>query len=57
MQLTSTPASYQDAISKAASAFRVSGSLATPVPEQDILANDLKLVLDGFTSSYLQAVS
>ena len=56
VQPTATPTSVQDALTKAAAAFGVSGSPAAPAPEQDILANVLTLVLDGFTSSDLQAV-
>jgi hypothetical protein len=53
---TATPSSIQDAMSKAAGAFGVSGTPKTPAPERDILSNVLTLVLDGFTSSDLNAV-
>lgn len=53
---TSTPTSIQDAITKAANAFGVTNANSAPAPEQNILENVLTLVLEGFTSSDLQAV-
>jgi hypothetical protein len=53
---TATPTSTQQAINQAAAAFGITSANQAPPPEQDILANALTLVLDGFTSSDLQAV-
>jgi hypothetical protein len=60
VQPTSTPTSIPGAIAKAASAFGIpSGSSSTPPAqtEEDILGNILTLVLDGFTSSDLVALT
>jgi hypothetical protein len=54
---TSTPTSIPDAMTKAASAFGISGTPAVPPPKQSILENVLTLVLDGFTSSDIEAVA
>ncbi|CZR64861.1 related to lipase B precursor [Phialocephala subalpina] len=56
VQPTSTPTSIQDAMTKAAGAFGVSNANSAPAPEQNILENVLTLVLEGFTSSDIQAV-
>ncbi|KAF8858496.1 alpha/beta-hydrolase [Acephala macrosclerotiorum] len=53
---TSTPTSIQDVMTKAANAFGVTNANSAPAPEQNILDNVLTLVLEGFTSSDLQAV-
>ncbi|KAE9371124.1 alpha/beta-hydrolase [Stipitochalara longipes BDJ] len=53
---TSTPTSVQQAISEANSAFGITSASQAPPPEQDILQNVVTLLLDGFTSSDLQAV-
>jgi hypothetical protein len=56
VQPTATPTSIQQAITQAAGAFGITSANQSPPPEQDILSNALTLVLDGFTSSDLQAV-
>ncbi|KAH8795322.1 hypothetical protein BGZ57DRAFT_809880 [Hyaloscypha finlandica] len=56
VQPTATPTSPQQAITQAAGAFGITSANQSPPPEQDILSNALTLVLDGFTSSDLQAV-
>ena len=43
-------------MAQAAGAFGITSANQYPPPEQDILSNALTLVLDGFTSSELQAV-
>ena len=53
---TATPTSIPQALSLAAGAFGVSDASKAPAPEQDILSNVLTLVLDGFTSSDLNAL-
>ena len=53
---TSTPTSIPQAISQANSAFGITSSSQAPPPEQDILQNVVTLLLDGFTSSDLEAV-
>jgi hypothetical protein len=54
---TSTPTSVQDAMKKAAAAFGVTSPSQSPAPEQNILANVLTLIQDGFTSSDIVAVA
>jgi hypothetical protein len=56
VQPTATPTSIQQAMAQAAGAFGITSANQSPPPEQDILSNALTLVLDGFTSSELQAV-
>jgi hypothetical protein len=56
VQPTATPTSIQQAMAQAAGAFSITSANQSPPPEQDILSNALTLVLDGFTSSDLQAV-
>lgn len=54
---TSTPTSVQDAMNKVAAAFGVTSPSQSPAPEQNILADALTLIQDGFTSSDIQAVA
>jgi hypothetical protein len=54
---TATPTSIPQAISLAAGAFGVANANNAPAPEQDILTNVPTLVLDGFTSSDIEAVA
>lgn len=55
-QPTAKPSSVSQAISWAAGAWGVSDPSASPTPPANILSNALGLVLNGFTSSDLQAV-
>ncbi|ESZ95379.1 hypothetical protein SBOR_4235 [Sclerotinia borealis F-4128] len=54
---TATPTSIPQAQKWAAGVWGVSDPSASPTPPANIIANALELVLDGFTSSDLQAVA
>lgn len=53
---TATPTSVEQARDMAASCYGVTKPDESPAPSQDLIANALTAVLNGFTSSDLQAL-